>query len=222
MQVLRTISAARQRDVLAGLDESSLLGRNYVIMVVLSSIIATFGLVQDSPAVIIGAMLIAPLMSPIIAFSLALVLGDLGRAGRALLTLVVGVALAIGISVVFGQAVSTGRFNFLEQLPAEILGRTHPTLFDLAIALAGGAAAAYALARPELSATLPGVAIATALMPPVCTVGIGLLDRLRGCWIPPDPVRNISNNVPQSDDSVGDPPSGRGRSPGDFHAWRSG
>jgi hypothetical protein len=70
--------------------------------------------------------------------------------------------------------VSLGGLNFLEELPSEVTSRTHPTLFDLVVALAGGAAGAYALAQPNLSATLPGVAIATALMPPLCVAGIGL------------------------------------------------
>ena len=65
-------------------------------------------------------------------------------------------------------------FDVLNELPTEVLARTHPTPFDLGIALAGGASAAYALAQPHLSATLPGVTIATALMPPLCTIGLGL------------------------------------------------
>jgi len=65
-------------------------------------------------------------------------------------------------------------FVSLQELPTEIIARTHPTPIDLMIALAGGVAAAYALTRPNLSATLPGVAIATALMPPLCTIGVGL------------------------------------------------
>ena len=72
-----------------------------------------------------------------------------------------------------GLLVSGGRYNYLEALPSEVLSRTQPTLFDLAVALAGGAAAAYALTQPNLSAAIPGVAIATAIMPPLCVVGIG-------------------------------------------------
>jgi uncharacterized hydrophobic protein (TIGR00271 family) len=174
IRLLEPVPMSRQSDVVAELDQTSRVGRNFVLLVLLSCVIATFGLVENSPAVIIGAMLIAPLMSSIVGFALALVLGDPNRAGRALLTLVVGVVLAVLVSAALGQLVSASRFNFLEQLPDEIISRTRPSLFDLAIALAGGAAAAYALARPELSATLPGVAIATALMPPVCVVGIGL------------------------------------------------
>ena len=81
-----------------------------------------------------------------------------------------------------GLLVTGSDRNFLAQLPAEVLSRTQPTLFDLAVALAGGAAAAYALAEPKLSATLAGVAIATALMPPLCVVGLGIALRETPVW----------------------------------------
>ena len=93
---------------------------------------------------------------------------------RALGTLALGMLLAVGLSAALGQLVVPFGIDLVEQLPAEIVGRTKPTLFDLVVALAGGAAGSYALAQPRLSATLPGVAIATALMPPVCVVGLGL------------------------------------------------
>ncbi len=118
---------------------------------------------------------------------MALVVGDLREVGRSLATLLIGVLLAVGLSTIFGQLVLDGPFNFLEELPSEVLGRTHPNLFDLMVALAGGAVAAYALAQPHISGALPGVAIATALMPPVCTAGIGLSqgreDILRGALL---------------------------------------
>ncbi len=168
------ISESRKAEVIRDLDQASAIGRDYVLLVLLSCVIATFGLILNSGPIIIGAMLIAPLMSSILAFALALVRGDLGRLWRALLTLLAGILLATALSTALGRLASAGEFNFLEELPAEILSRTRPTLFDLAVAVAGGAAAAYALAQPHLSATLPGVAIATALMPPVCVIGIGL------------------------------------------------
>lgn len=171
--VVGQISKSRQDEVIKELDHVSVVSRDYIVLVILSCVIATFGLILNSGAIIIGAMLIAPLMSPIIAFSLALVLGDLAKVGRSLATLLLGVVLAGALSAGLGHMVGSGHWNFLAEMPAEILSRTQPTLFDLVVALAGGAAAAYALARPELSATLPGVAIATALMPPVCVAGIG-------------------------------------------------
>lgn len=173
-RLLGTISRERREEVIHDLDHAADVDRDYILLALLSCIIATFGLVLDSAPVIIGAMLIAPLMSPILNLSLSMVRGDLRRLGRSLGTLLVGVLLAILLSAALGRLVSAGELNFLAELPAEIVGRTQPTLFDLVIGLAGGAAAAYALVQPHLSATLPGVAIATALMPPLCVVGIGL------------------------------------------------
>jgi len=176
-QIFPSLPPDRQATVIYELDLAGALSRDYLLLVVLSCVIATFGLVLNSAAVIIGAMLIAPLMSPILRCALALVCGDLKRIGRALGALLVGVLLACGISMLFGLLVSAGPFNFIEEVPAEILNRTRPNLFDLVVALAGGMAAAYALAQPHVSAALPGVAIATALMPPVCTIGIGIAQR---------------------------------------------
>ncbi len=173
-RVFGSITETRQAEVVREIAHAARVSRDFVLLVILSCIICTFGLVLNSGAVVIGAMLIAPLMSPILALALALVRGDTHRSARAAVTVFVGALLSVGLSTVLGQLVSTSQFNFLAQLPTEVVSRTQPTLFDLTIALAGGAAAAYALAQPNLSATLPGVAIATALMPPLCVVGIGL------------------------------------------------
>ncbi|NJP07608.1 MAG: DUF389 domain-containing protein [Chloroflexaceae bacterium] len=171
---IQPLTAERQAEVVQDLNRAGTISSDYILLVILSCIIATFGLILDSAAVIIGAMLIAPLMSPILRCALDLVTGDMKQIGRALFTLFVGVVIAIGLSTVLGLLVSIGATNFLEELPAEVLGRTRPNLFDLIVALAGGTAAAYALSQPHLSAAMPGVAIATALMPPLCTSGIGL------------------------------------------------
>ncbi len=171
---LKPVSRQRRVEVTKELDFAGSMTADYLVLVALSAVIATFGLIQNSAAVIIGAMLIAPLMSPISRASLALIHGDLTRVWRALGTLLGGVLLAIGLSAILAMLASSSAGNLQEQLPAEIVARTQPNVFDLIVALAGGAAVAYALARRELSATLPGVAIATALMPPLCTLGIGI------------------------------------------------
>jgi len=169
-----SIRREQQAKVMGDLERTGALNRDFLLLVVFSCVIATFGLVTNSAAVIIGAMLIAPLMSPILRCALALVRGDVTTVGHAVGTLLIGVLIAISLSAILGLLVSTGRLNFLEELPTEILNRTRPNLFDLVVALAGGLAGAYAMSQPHLSATLPGVAIATSLMPPLCTVGIGL------------------------------------------------
>lgn len=171
---VRFLPQERQQEVLAELTQASRPEFDYFLLVTLSCIIATLGLITDSAAVIIGAMLVAPLMSPILGLSLASVAGKQHVFRQAIIALAEGVLLALALSTLIGWMARLLPFGMLATLPGEVLARTHPTPFDLGVALAGGAAASYALAQPRLSAALPGVAIATALMPPVCTIGIGL------------------------------------------------
>lgn len=173
-QWIRPISPRRREQVMDGLSQAASPGFDYFLLVFLSCAIATFGLITDSVAVIIGAMLIAPLMSPILALSLSSVAGEPRIYRRALTALIMGSLLAVALSALLTWINSLLPFGLLTELPEEILSRSRPSPLDLGIALAGGAAAAYALAQPHLSAALPGVAISTALMPPLCTVGVGL------------------------------------------------
>jgi len=171
---LRSLSAERRDEVLDQLAEASTPGFDFFLLTVLSCAIATFGLITDSAAVIIGAMLVAPLMSPILGLSLASVAGEQKMFEHAVVALIQGAALAVLLSALLGWMAHALPFGVLGELPGEVIARTRPSPFDLGVALAGGAAAAYALAQPKISAALPGVAIATALMPPLCTVGLGL------------------------------------------------
>lgn len=173
-RLARPIDQERRAEVLVKLREASRPGFDFYLLVVLSCTIATLGLLTNSAAVIIGAMLVAPLMSPIIGIGLASISGDGRLMGNAASALLRGSLLAVVVSTLLTLGNRALPFIFLQELPTEILARTHPSPIDLTIALAGGMAAAYALAQPHLSAALPGVAIATALMPPLCTVGIGL------------------------------------------------
>ncbi len=149
-------------------------GFDFFLMVVLSCSIATLGLITNSPAVIIGAMLVAPLMSPIIGIGLASITGNTTLFRNAFSALLRGALLAVALATLMTLVNNLLPFFSIQELPQEILVRTRPTPIDLVIALAGGVAAAYALTEPNLSAALPGVAIATALMPPLCTIGIGI------------------------------------------------
>jgi uncharacterized hydrophobic protein (TIGR00271 family) len=171
---LQPLGGERKQDVLEELSQASSPGFDYFLLVMLSCSIATFGLITDSAAVIIGAMLVAPLMSPILGLSLASVAGEQRMFRNAVIALVEGSVLAVILSALLGLIAGWLPLDIFKVLPGEILARTHPSPFDLGIGLAGGAAAAYALAQPRLSAALPGVAIATALMPPLCTAGIGI------------------------------------------------
>lgn len=141
---------------------------DFFILIALASIIATLGLVQGSPAVIIGAMLVAPLMSPILAMAMGIVHGNLRMLRSATGATLLGIVVAIGFSVPF-SLILPGL-----DISEEILVRTRPTFLDLLVALASGAAGGYAIGRKEVAAALPGVAIAAALVPPLGTVGYGI------------------------------------------------
>ncbi|NLF50877.1 MAG: DUF389 domain-containing protein [Leptolinea sp.] len=177
--IIKKIPAERRREVVDEMSESVTPGFDFYLLVTLSCSIATLGLITDSPAVIIGAMLIAPLMSPIIGLGLASLTGNSKMLRNSISALLRGALLAIGLSIVLTFINNHLPFFSVQELSKEIISRTRPTPIDLMIALAGGIAAAYAIIQPNISTALPGVAIATALMPPLCTIGIGFaLDRI--------------------------------------------
>ena len=165
---LKHVDETTLRDLQDRLEENGKLSSNFLFLLAGSTMIATFGLFQNSPAVIIGAMIIAPLMRPLVCMSLATITADTKQIFKALLTLTVG--------TIVGMAISTCMALFLRalELTPEIIGRTHPTLLDLGVALAAGAVGAYCQTNAKLSDTLAGVAIAVALVPPLSVVGIGL------------------------------------------------
>lgn len=153
--------------VLTHVDEGGRLGPRYAFMTLLSAGIAMLGLLQGSGAVIIGAMLISPLMGPIVEMGMALATFDFRTLRDSLRTMAVGVALALAISFAI-VAISP-----LQEPTPEILSRTEPTLFDLLVAVFSGLAGAYATVTRK-GETIVGVAIATALMPPLAVCGYGL------------------------------------------------
>lgn len=144
---------------------------DFWVMIALASALAGLGLLLNSPAVIIGAMLVAPFMNAILGIGLSIIMGDVRLLLRAFTTSLRGALLAVFMGFLVTWLVPGA------QPTAEILVRTHPTLLDLVVALVAGAAAAYATCRPEVSAALAGVAIAAALAPPLTTAGIGLAMR---------------------------------------------
>lgn len=141
---------------------------DFVALICLSTAIATLGLMQNSAAVVIGAMLVAPLMTPLIGCGLAVVQGNGRLLQGAIKSVLLGFLLAIFIGFVMGTFIPhVGLTN-------EMLARGKPNALDLAVALISGIAAAYATARPNLLGALPGVAIAAALVPPIATSGVAL------------------------------------------------
>jgi uncharacterized hydrophobic protein (TIGR00271 family) len=173
-KLVAPISRERRGEIQVLLRQSCKPNFDFFLLVFLSCTIATLGLLVDSAAVIIGAMLVAPLMSPIIGLGLSSITGDERLLKDAALSLLTGAFVAIALALLITLTNSLLPFVPLQEPPGEVLARTRPTPIDLGIALAGGIAAAYAIAQPHISAALPGVAIATALMPPLCTVGIEL------------------------------------------------
>ncbi|MCH7584836.1 MAG: DUF389 domain-containing protein [Acidobacteria bacterium] len=144
----------------------------FVVLTVLSTTLAAFGLIANSAAVVIGAMLIAPLMTPILATAASLVHGQIDRLAVSLLVLTGGTLLAIAA----GWAVSwlTAATLTAEELTPELLSRATPSLLDLGVAIAAGLAAGYIVTNSQAGSSLPGVAIAVALVPPLGTAGISL------------------------------------------------
>lgn len=175
-RVIKPITRERRGEVHVHLRDASHPDFDFFLLVVLSCIIATLGLIVDSPAIIIGAMLVAPLMSPIIGLGLSSITGDSTLLKDGVTALARGALAAILISFLITWINSHLPFISLQAvtLPGEVIAHTRPSPLDLGVALAGGLAAAFAIAMPDISAALPGVAIATTLMPPLCTIGIGI------------------------------------------------
>ena len=146
----------------------------FVVLMVFASVIASLGVVADSTAVVVGAMLIAPLMTPLMGMALSLVMGWPNRLARSSLVALAGIAIAIGIGFVVGLA----EFTIVDTLAnSQIVSRSNPTIVDLAIAVAAGGAGAYGWSRPDVSNSLPGVAISIALVPPLTVIGISYAHR---------------------------------------------
>ncbi len=149
-------------------ERASIPSFGFYFMLSLSTVIATLGLLLNSTATVIGAMIIAPLMNPIITFSYALVASKRKLLKRSFLTLLSGIVLTIIVSFF------TTNFIGIRVVQSEIIARTNPNLGDLVVGLAAGATASFAYTRRSITNALPGVAIAVALVPPLGVVGIGL------------------------------------------------
>ncbi len=139
------------------------------VLLALAAIIASAGVFSDSTATVIGAMIVAPLMTPILGTALALVLARKGAMIRSLAYVVGGALLVIAVGFAFGSIDPVG---LVSETNTQVIGRTNPSLIDLIAALATGTVGAFALVRADVSDTLPGVAIAISLVPPLAVVGL--------------------------------------------------
>lgn len=156
------------RDLFGALREDAQVNGLYIVFMILSALLATLGLLANSAAVVIGAMLIAPLMAPIVSLSMGLLRADASLINASWIKVTLGMVL-----VLLASLLVTLLLPALE-LTDEIKARIHPTVLDMGVAIVSGIAAAYSKSFKEVVQSLAGVAIAVALVPPLATAGIGV------------------------------------------------
>lgn len=156
------------KELFLSLKDSANISNTFVLLMVLSALLATLGLFLNSPSIVIGAMVLAPLMAPIISLSMGVLRSEYDLSRRSIITLLIGMMIALSLS-----ALMAFLFPF-QDVTNEIEGRLHPSTLDLLVAVLSGVAGAFANARENIAKSLPGVAIAVALVPPLCVSGIGI------------------------------------------------
>ena len=166
--VLPELTLADRVSLFDRIQGGSRLTSDFIAMIGLSVVIASLGLIADNTSVVIGAMLVAPFMTPLIGVGLGLAQGNLALMKRS--AIATGAGLLVGVFLSF----MIGVFVPLDELPLEILARGDPDIVDMAIAFFSGMAAAYAVSRESVAESIVGVAIAAALVPPLACVGIML------------------------------------------------
>ena len=149
----------------------------FAVLMFFATLIASYGVIADSTATVIGAMLVAPLMTPVLAVAAAVVSGQMRRATFSLLVVVGGVAGAIALAWAVGTFYRSGIISMTTN--SQIVSRVSPRLVDLYAALGAGAVGAIATCREDIADTMPGAAIAIALVPPLAVVGLALS---QGAW----------------------------------------
>lgn len=168
------------RELFSNLRESAKTSSAYINLMILSTLLACTGMFMNSAPVLIGAMLLAPMMSPIISLAMGIARTDQKLVQTSMKTLLWGLLVTVVCSALFAL------FTPLQIITPEIDSRLHPSLLDLAVALLSGVAGAYASAKEEVAKTLVGVAIAVALVPPVAVMGFGI------GWMEPQMVWSAS------------------------------
>ncbi|MEM8612005.1 MAG: TIGR00341 family protein [Cyanobacteria bacterium P01_H01_bin.105] len=164
----RRVSPMALKHMRDSLMDDSELNRDYIVMTIGACIIATLGLLSNSAAVIIGAMLVAPLMLPIRGMAFGFLEGDIELIKEGAKALGIGTVVAIALSTALGLMLGLSEYG------SEVWARSEPTLLDLGIAITAGGISGFAKVQPRISNTLSGTAIAVALMPPVCVIGLGM------------------------------------------------
>ncbi len=174
---LLSVDHSRKSEVLEDIGIGSTPKATYYLLLSISVLIAGFGVVTNSPAVVIGAMLVSPLMTPIFGISLGLVRGDMSLLRKAVVAEFGGVLIAVGVAAILGM------FPFAHEVTPEMLSRTSPTLLDLLVAALAGVAGCLAMIDARISPVLPGIAMATALTPPLAVCGLCIaFGAYEGAW----------------------------------------
>ena len=163
-----TLVEMEQEQILWGAQDTAAPSFDYFVLIIVASLLASLGLLLDSGAVVIGAMLVAPLMGPIVSFGVGLCTARFQLLRQALVTVILGTLLAFLVGFIIGKFVPLGAPT------KELLGRGFPSILDAGVALGAGFIAAYATARKSIPAALAGVAIAAALVPPITAFGLNL------------------------------------------------
>jgi len=165
---LRRATYEEFKELFSVLKDNAELTQAYLVMMILSTLITTFGLYANSAPVIIGAMILAPLISPLVSFSMGLIRFDVVLLKTSFKTIVIGTLASLLVAAIVSLMIP------LKIVTSEISSRLTPTLLDLGIAVASGVAAAFAHAKEGIAKSLAGVAIAVALVPPLVVAGIGI------------------------------------------------
>ena len=174
---LLSVDECRKTEVRDDITLGSTPKATYYLLLSISVLIAGFGVLTNSPAVVIGAMLVSPLMTPIFGISLGLVRGDIALLRKAFVAEFGGVLIAVGVAAILGM------FPFAQEVTPEMLSRTSPTLLDLLVAALAGIAGCLAMIDARISPVLPGIAMATALTPPLAVSGLCLaFGAYEGAW----------------------------------------
>ena len=140
----------------------------FFVLLIISTVIATVGLIENSAATVIGAMIIAPLMDPIVSLAFGLSTHNIKLIRQSLILITLGASIVVFTSGLIYQLLD------IDFIDSQILSRTSPNLIDLSVAIAAGIVGAFAQSRSRLASSMAGVAIAVALVPPLCVTGIGI------------------------------------------------
>lgn len=170
MMIFESLTEEHKNQAIKKLIKNSTPDQDFFLLILLSVIMAAFGLLIDNSSVVIGSMLIAPLLSPVLSLSMGVVMADSKLISRAFYTILKSAALAIGFSAI----ITVFFYSKAEFTTTTLIDQIQPSLVYGAIGLVAGLAASFALVKPDLNESLPGVAISVTLIPPLSAIGIGI------------------------------------------------